>query len=1110
MDLFNLAASLSLNIDDYRKGIDAARAEFHKLLTDIEQAAKNVEKVTQKAQDRIVDEFEKTSEEIRNDTEKAEKETQKSYEKMASNASAAFGKIKIAIAAVAAAATAVTVKLVKGAVSAYGEYEQLVGGVETLFKSASDKVIKNAENAFNTAQMSGRQYLQTLTSFSASLLQGIAAADSKARQMSVEEMSEMLEQQLTEKQEYFDKQYAAAEKSYDKSYDALEKSLDAEIEAVEKAADKKIAAINKEYTEKLKLVDEEKYNRLKAIDAQIDAINDQAEAERQAKEQSEYEAKKAELLDTIQNSQKRKRREEAQKDLEQLEADYAQKQTDRQRKNQIEELKSEKEKVKEQYDSKKAALKEQQLAEVNAVKESEKEQLKAMREAKSEQLKALKESNSEKLKELKKQYSEELKLAKKAAQEQLAAYEEGGGVGDYTEEQYQKAAEIGNRAVIDMADNANKLGTSMESIMAAYQGFSKSNYTMLDNLRLGYGGTKTEMQRLVKDASQMIDIQKELGVTVDASSLSFDNIVNAISVMQKKLDIAGTSAKEAAETVQGSIGRMGAAWDNFIVGLGNKEADIGKLTKDFITTLVGGVDEAGNQVKGVIQNVMPVVENLLNALPDVLLAIGKAIAEQLPTLTQTLLPSFASAVTNLLLEITRLLPTLLPAILNAIKQVVTEIGQQLPEILKLIVEFIETDASSITESVIDIALKLIEVLTEPDVLSALIEAGVTMLIALQEGLWKAIPKVVEALPKIIDNLIKALLNSIPKLIEAGIKLFVSLVQNLPAIISGIIQAVPKIMLSIVSAFNPFGEQMGKIFSSAWEGIKQIFSLDKVGGFFRGVWDGIKNAFSYVTDWFKNIFSEAWENIKNVFSATGETFSRIGRSILNGISTVINSIINGINQVIRVPFDGLNGILRAIKNVNIAGLKPFDWIGQIPVPQIPSIPMLAEGGVLKRGQIALLEGQGDEAVIPLSQNLEWIDNVADRLSNKLGTSATYNILRTIKNVNIAGLKPFDWIGQIPVPQIPSIPMLADGGVLKRGQIALLEGQGDEAVIPLSQNLEWIDNVANRLSNKLDTSATYNFTIHIANMNANDQSEIEQLAERLMDAMAEKTARRRNAF
>ena len=837
----------------------------------------------------------------------------------------------------------------------------------------------------------------------------------------------MLEQQLEDKQEYFDKQYAAAEKSYDKSYDALEKSLDAEIEAVEEAADKKIAAINKEYTEKLKLVDEEKYNRLKAIDAQIDAINDQAEAERLAKEQSEYEAKKAELLDTIQNSQKRKRREEAQKDLDQLEADYAQKQTDRQRKSQIEELKSEKEKVKEQYDQKKEALKEQQSAEVDAVKASEKEQLKALKEAKSEQLKAVKESNSEKLKELKKQYSEELKLAKKAAQEQLAAYEEAGSVGDYTEEQYQKAAEIGNRAVIDIADNANKFGTSMESIMAAYQGFSKQNYTMLDNLKLGYGGTKAEMQRLIKDASKMIDIQKELGVTVDASSLSFDNIVNAISVMQKKLDIAGTSAKESTETVQGSIARMGAAWDNFIVGLGNKEADIGKLTKDLIATLAGGVDEAGNQVKGVIQNIAPVIETIVKALPDVISTIGQALASGLPELTKTLLPSFVSAVTNLILEFTKLLPTLVPAVLDALKETVIEIGKQLPALLETLKEFIESDTSLFVDAIVEIAMLLIDTLTNPDVIVGLVDAALKLIVGLGEGLIAAIPKLVEKIPVIIENLIKALLNSIPKIIEAGIQLFTSLVSNLPAIISGIIQAVPQIMLAIFSAFNPFGEQMGQIFSAAWEGIQQIFSLDKVAGFFRGVWDGIAGAFQYVGEWFQKTFSDAWENIKKVFSATGETFGNIGKAILNGLSTVINTIINGINAVIRIPIDGLNGILRAIKEINIFGLKPFDWIGEIPVPQIPLIPMLAEGGVLKRGQIALLEGQGDEAVIPLSQNTEWIDNVADRLSNKV-----------------------------------------------------------------------------------DGNTTYNFTIHIANMNANDQSEIEQLAERLMEVMGEKTARRRNAF
>lgn len=1006
MDLFNLSASLSLNLDSYKKGIDSARASFQKLLTDIEQATKNIEKVMQKAQDKIINGSGKTSERVIDDTEKTEKETQKSYEKMASNASSAFGKIKIAITAVAAAAAAATVKLVKDSVSAYGEYEQLAGGVETIFKNASGKVMKDAENAFNTAQMSGRQYLQTLVSFSSSLLQGIAAADSKAGQMSVEEMSEMLEQQLAEKQEYFDKQYTAAEKSYDKSYDALEKSLDAEIEAVEKAADKKIAAINKEYTEKLKLVDEEKYNRLKAIDAQIDAINDQAEAERQAKEQSEYEAKKAELLDTIQNSQKQKRREEAQKDLDQLEADYAQKQADRQRKSQIEELKNEKEKVKEQYDQKKEALKEQQSAEVDAVKESEKEQLKAMREAKSEQLKAVKESNSEKLKELKKQYSEELKLAKKAAQEQLAAFEESGGVGDYTEEQRLKAAEIGKRAVIDMADNANKYGTSMERIMNAYLGFSRQNYTMLDNLNLGYGQTKAEMQRLVKDASQMIDIQKELGITVDASSLSFDNIINAISVMQKKLGIAGTSAQEATETIQGSIGRMGAAWDNFIVGLGDKNADVEKLTKDLADTLVGGVDEAGNQVDGVVQNISPVVKGIAKALPDVLSTVGSLIAKELPTLVGTLLPSLVSTATNLILELTKMLPKLIPDILTALKEGLAEIGKQLPDLIDSLKEFIENDTSLIVDSIVEIALLLIDMLTDPDVITGLVDAALKLIVGLADGLIAAIPKLVEKIPTIIDNLIKALLGSIPLIIEAGVKLLVSLVQNMPAIISGIIQAVPQIMLSIFSAFNPFGEEMGKIFSSAWEGIQQIFSLDRVGGFFRGVWDGIKGAFSYVSEWFKDIFSEAWENIKKVFSATGETFGQIGRSILNGISTVINDIINGINQVIRVPFDGLNEVLRAIKDVNIAGLKPFDWIGQIPVPQIPSIPMLAEGGVLKRGQMALLEGQGDEAIIPLSQNTEWINKIADRLSKQTESNVNNNYNIEIKIANMDANSPQD--------------------------------------------------------------------------------------------------------
>ena len=990
MDLFNLSASLSLNLDNYRKGIDAARTDFHKLLTEIEQATKNIEKVTQKTQDKIIDGSGKTSEKVINDTEKTEKETQKSYDKMASNASSAFGKIKIAIAATAAAAAAVKVKLVKDAVSAYGEYEQLVGGVEAIFKNASDEVIKNAENAFLTAQMSGRQYLRTLTSFSASLLQGIAAADSKAGQMSVEEMSEMLEQQLADKQEYFDKQYAAAEKSYDKSYDALEKSLDAEIEAVEKAADKKIAAINKEYTEKLKLVDEEKYNRLKAIDAQIDAINDQAEAERQAKEQSEYETKKAELLDTIQNSQKRKRREEAQKDLEQLEADYAQKQTDRQRKSQIEELKSEKEKVKEQYDQKKEALKEQQSAEVNAVKESEKEQLKVMREAKSEQLKALKESNNEKLKELKKQYSEELKLAKKAAQEQLAAYEEGSGVGDYTEEQYLKAVKVGNRAVQDMADNANRYGTSVEYVMNTYQSLMRGNYQVLDNLMLGYSGSKREMQRLIQDAAKMTDVQKELGITVDASSLSFDNVINAISVMQKKLGITGTALKEGTETIQGSIGRMGAAWDNLLIGLARDNADIKDLTDKFVQTIVGGTDEAGNHINGFLDNILPRISQIIEQLPDIIGQIAKKFTKELPNLMLQLSKGLKSLI--------KVIGNLLPDILQALKDLVVQIVKELPSIIQTLIDFIRENISPLVEGLIELVLMVIETLTDPEVTSKLFELALTLILSLLDGIMKALPKIIEALPKIVTNIVKSLSEQQPQMIQAGIELFVSLVKNTPAIIAGIIRSIPDIIASILAALFPLGGNLSDFFTNAWEGIKNIFDLGKVGDFFGGVWNCISNAFSNVGNFFPDVFGKAWDAVKNVFSATGETFGNIGNSILNGLSTVINTIINGINAVIRVPFDGFNCVLEKIRGINIFGLEPFSWINTIPVPQIPNIPMLAEGGVLKRGQVALLEGQGDEAVIPLSQNTEWIDKVADRLKETGGTNNTYNI-----HVEVANMK-----------------------------------------------------------------------------------------------------------
>lgn len=210
-----------------------------------------------------------------------------------------------------------------------------------------------------------------------------------------------------------------------------------------------------------------------------------------------------------------------------------------------------------------------------------------------------------------------------------------------------KAASYANRAIVDMSDNANKMGTNMRDIQNAYQGFAKQNYTMLDNLKLGYGGTQEEMKRLISDASKMTDVQKELGVTVDASSLSFGNIVNAISVVQKQMGITGTTSKEAATTIEGSVNSAKAAWENFEAGvisannlvdtfwtaaknilnnLGQMIPRLGKTGMDVVESLSGKIGDAVPQLKGFTDSVGKLADKLQNMSTDELMNLGKTAA----------------------------------------------------------------------------------------------------------------------------------------------------------------------------------------------------------------------------------------------------------------------------------------------------------------------------------------------------------------------------------------------------------------------------------------------------------------------------------------------------
>lgn len=197
---------------------------------------------------------------------------------------------------------------------------------------------------------------------------------------------------------------------------------------------------------------------------------------------------------------------------------------------------------------------------------------------------------------------------------------------------------------------------------------------------------------------------------------------------------------------------------------------------------------------------------------------------------------------------------------------------------------------------------------------------------------------------------------------------------------------------IKAVFSTVGSWFKEKFTSAWSGIKSAFS--KVGEFFSNVWEAVKKPFKTVATWFKDTFSQAWQKVKDVFSTGGKIFDGIKEGIASTFKTVVNGIISGINKVISVPFNAINAALRKIRDASFLGITPFkDKISEINVPQIPE---LARGGVLKKGQVGFLEGDGDEAVVPLQKNTDWLDEVARRIYNKMDMPTSNRVGTTVNN------------------------------------------------------------------------------------------------------------------
>lgn len=485
-----------------------------------------------------------------------------------------------------------------------------------------------------------------------------------------------------------------------------------------------------------------------------------------------------------------------------------------------------------------------------------------------------------------------------------------------------EAAKVANQTVIDMADNANKMGTNMEDIQNAYQGFSKQNYTMLDNLKLGYSGTKSEMERLLQDA------EKLTGVHYDINNLS--DVYNAIHEIQKNLGITDTTAKEAMKTIDGAMKMTKASWDNLLTGLADPKQAVGPLISEFAKSL------------GILaKNVTPKIKEVFDALPNALIQI----TPQLMNMIIDLAPPLILAAINLVAGLIGALPGIISPIFSQLSSLIgsgmiDKIGQS-----------ISSNMPTLISKGLDMLLQFSQaVLTN---LPVLVGMGMKLIFYLVQGLMSALPTLISKVPAIIANLADAFSNSAQTIFAWGVKIIAEIIKGLVMSIPSLIANIPKIIYAIFAVWNAIN----------W------WNLGK--GLINGIKNGITSMGGSLTSTAKNLFeslknsvSNIFNNIKKViespiFGAKTKVLAIIGE-LQNGVRVGFNfikshasSVWNGIKNAIMSPMSAAANFVRAIIN-KIKGFFNFriSW-PHIPLPHFNIKPNGWNVGDLLKGKIPSL-------------------------------------------------------------------------------------------------------------------------------------------------------------
>lgn len=505
----------------------------------------------------------------------------------------------------------------------------------------------------------------------------------------------------------------------------------------------------------------------------------------------------------------------------------------------------------------------------------------------------------------------------------------------------QKAAKSADKAMRDMSDNANKMGTSMESIMNAYQGFAKGQYNMLDNLKLGYGGTKEEMQRLLADAKAISGIEYKLD--------SYADIIDAINVIQTKIGITGTTAKEAASTISGSVAMTKAAFQNLMTGLADDTADIGALVGD----VVEGVTTAASNIPPRVKTIMSGIGQLMKPLGDIasemiveltgyipdfvstgvsmIKAIAKVIVDNAPELSKSMLGA-GKMLFEGLLSITSDLRefgvTMLSSLAEGLVQNLPKLTQAATEIITKFKDFLVKNIPLIINAAVTIVGALVTGLLDPNVLASLLDAALQIALTIAKALIDNIPQIIQAFSALVENLASFLESAVPMILDAAIELFMAIVDALPIIIDllakelphiidvlvklvpkiiqAITKALPKIVNAITKAIPMINDALIKALPQIIKALVDILiqstpvimeaAVQMLMGIVQAVMSILqtldqvfRDTLALVKEWISNIFTEAVTAVSEWFSQMISDAKQAASDLVNGFMQFMDEL-----------------------------------------------------------------------------------------------------------------------------------------------------------------------------------------------------------------------------